>query len=149
MKSTAIVALLAACLAFGGCAWLSRGVDVEVVKAQIAMVQDNISALEISVQSLTEIAEKTGEAWAITAAHSAAKALYEAKQVLPQMQEKLKNIEDGTPMWKVALTAGWPIIIAGLRFVPIVGTALAPLAELAWAAYATKQQKAADLPKAS
>lgn len=118
--------------------------DVAEVRAQINRTKLALVDLNDSAQKLQAVAESKGSKAAIDAAAAAQKALEIAKEELPKLEERLGSIEDGTPWWKIAATALWPLALTLLRTAPGIGGIAAPVAEVLWALTATKKQKEAD-----
>ncbi len=134
-----ILAALVAVVLISGC-----GTDVASVRAQIESAKQTVATLAAASAQLQAAAESSKSPEVIAAAGAAQKALELAQQKIPEMEAELAKLDAAAPPWKVALAAAWPFVLFGLRFIPVVGGALAPVAEAAWSMYATKAQKLAD-----
>jgi hypothetical protein len=131
------------------------GPDVEKARQAVAAAKKEVTDLQVQVQSLTELAERTGNENIRTAAIAADQALRLAAAKIPEMEAALKNLEGATPAWKVALGFALPyvpriaLLVPGLAAIPGVGGILEALARLvanaAWMTTATKKQKAEDV----
>jgi len=137
MKLTLCLAIL---LLLCGCGQ----VDVARVREQLATSKQAIASLAAASAQLTAIAESTGNEKSIAMAAAAQKALDIAREQIPAMEAQLAELEAQEPGWKIALVAMWPLVVTGLRFIPGIGAAAGPIANMLWTITATKKQKQAE-----
>jgi outer membrane murein-binding lipoprotein Lpp len=135
-----IAAMIVWCALLVGCG----GPTVAQVRENINKTKQTVETLQAAADVLSKTAETSHDPAAIKAAAAALSALDIAKAELPELEAQLKELKDADPAWQKLLIAGWPVILAALKFIPGVGTAVGPVAELAWAMLATKEQKLAD-----
>lgn len=130
------------------------GPNVGQARDTLALAKKEVAELKVQVQSLTDLAERTGNENIRTAALAADQALKLAEAKIPALETALKDLEGATPAWKVAVGFALPYIprlalfVPGLAAIPGVGGVLEMLARLvanaAWMTTATKKQKQED-----
>jgi len=118
MKYLLVIAIISCALV--GCDFMSREVDIQAVRQQLEMRKGDVQQLKIAADSLSVMAQQSGNQTIIDAAVAAQTALAEAQAYIPKLETELKRLEEqgSASVWQLGLAALWPLATSMLKYLP-------------------------------
>lgn len=153
----ALVIGLTAQFGLGGCSeqQLGRAESYAgTTHAALDLADQHVDALEQQLALAKKALAESGDTRIAAVVEQLQGAVTVAKASLPALRQaatqadealaqlKAQAAEGVVPWWKVALTIAVPLLLPLAKTIPVVGPVVGQLGELAWAAYATHEQKA-------
>ncbi len=145
-----ILAVIAAmCLMCSGCSLLERvsAEELGAMRARVDQAELELARGQVAVDSLRIAADAAADpaerVKMLTLAANAEIALRDAAKIASHLKSTLAEAEKNSQTSKLELgiAAAWPLILAGIKFIPGAGGVAAPVADIAWNIFRTRKQR--------